>query len=105
MSTINLKATLGVLALSFAAAGLAHADNGRADELGKTIAFKNGETTQAASVAQVKAPVREQVQAGDSGRADDLGAVITAKNQTPSRAESATALAVAKNHGSNQSGQ
>jgi hypothetical protein len=106
MSANNLKATLGVIALSFAAAGLAHADNGRSDELGKYIAFKNGETTQAASVAQVKAPVREQVQAGDSGRADGLGIVITAKNQTPSRAASDTALAVAKtNHGSNQSGQ
>lgn len=103
MSVNNLKATLGVLALSFAAAGLAHADNGRADELGKTIAFKNGESTQVAPATQAKAPVREQLKTSDNGRADELGAVIAAKNQAP--VVSNTALAVAKNHGSNQSGQ
>jgi hypothetical protein len=104
MSVNNLKATLGVLALSFAAAGLAHADDGRSDELGQYIAFKNGETTQAAPAAQVKNQTREQVKTSDAGRPDELGAVIAAKNQT--RVVSDTALAAVKtNHGSNQSGQ
>jgi hypothetical protein len=104
MSVNNVKATLGVIALSFAAAGLAYADSGRPDELGQSISFKNGEATQPAPTVQVKKQTREQVKTSDSGRADELGAVITAKNQTP--VVSDTALAAAKtNHGSNQSGQ
>jgi hypothetical protein len=104
MSVNNVKATLGVIALSFAAAGFAHADNGRADELGKYIAFKNGETAQAAPTAQVKAPVREQLKTGELVRPDELGQVIAAKNQTRSVPESAL-VAAKSNQGSNQSGQ
>jgi hypothetical protein len=80
----NTKATLSVIALSFAAAGLAYADdNGRADELGQVIAEKTQTAVHATPAVQAKSTNRDQVKfsRADGGRPDELGQVIAAKNQ------------------------
>jgi hypothetical protein len=105
----NIKATVSVLALSFAAAGMAYADNGgRSDTLGRYIAYKDQTSVNAAPAVQVKSPTREQVKssAAENGRSDTLGKYIASKNETQVQAN--TALAATKSnaeHGSNQSGQ
>jgi hypothetical protein len=80
----NTKATLSVIALSLAAAGLAYADdNGRADDLGRVIAEKNQATAHATPAVQAKSQTRDQVKfsRADGGRADEMGQVIAAKSQ------------------------
>jgi hypothetical protein len=102
----NTKAAVSILALSFAAAGLAYADadNGRADELGQAIAQKNQTGVHSTAAVQAKSPTRDQVKfsRADGGRPDELGQVIQAKNQGV--VQDNTALAATRHTGVHSQG-